>query len=120
MPEIAGVAALNNTFFSSLYSPDDASDLNKEFVAAYKKAYNETPDVFAAMAYDSALLVAEAIKAAGGPDTAKMAEAMAKVHELPGVSGKYTFNAQHDPVKSAVIIEYKEGKQMFKTKVDPK
>ncbi len=120
MPEIAGVAALNNTYFSSLYSPDDASDLNKAFVAAYEKAYSEKPDVFAALAYDSALLIAEAVKAAGGPDSAKMAEAMAKINALPGVSGKYTFNAQHDPVKSAVIIEYKDGKQVFKTKVEPK
>lgn len=120
MPEIAGVKALNNTYFSSLYSPDDASKLNKEFVAAYEKAYSEKPDVFAAMAYDSALLVADAIKTAGGPDSAKMAEAMAKVKDLQGVSGGYTFNDKHDPVKSAVIIEYKEGKQVFKSKVEAK
>ena len=42
LPEIAGKAALENTFFSSLYSPDDTSDLNKEFVAEYKKAYTPT------------------------------------------------------------------------------
>ena len=35
LPEIAGKAALENTFFSSLYSPDDTSDLNKDFVAEY-------------------------------------------------------------------------------------
>ena len=57
LPEIAGKAALENTFFSSLYSPDDTSDLNKDFVAEYKKAYNTNPDVFAALAYDSTLLL---------------------------------------------------------------
>jgi len=119
-PEIAGKAALNNTYFSSLYSPDDASDLNKEFVAAYEKAYQEKPDVFAALAYDSALLVAEAIKNADSTEPAKIAEAMAKIKGLKGVSGSVTFDAKHDPVKSAVIIEYKDGKQVFKSKVDPK
>lgn len=119
LPEIAGKAALENTFFSSLYSPDDTSDLNKEFVAEYKKAYNTNPDVFAALAYDSALLVAKAIEDAGSADPAKIGEAMAKIKGFKGVSGEVTFNEQHNPIKSAVIIEHKDGKQTFKTKVNP-
>lgn len=119
LPEIAGKAALENTFFSSLYSPDDTSDLNKEFVAEYKKAYNTNPDVFAALAYDSTLLVAKAIEDAGSADPAKIGEAMAKIKGFKGVSGEVTFNEQHNPIKSAVIIEHKDGKQTFKTKVNP-
>lgn len=119
LPEIAGKAALENTFFSSLYSPDDTSDLNKEFVAEYKKAYNTNPDVFAALAYDSTLLVAKAIEDAGSADPAKIAEAMAKIKGFKGVSGEVTFNEQHNPIKSAVIIEHKDGKQTFKAKVNP-
>lgn len=119
LPEIAGKAALENTFFSSLYSPDDTSDLNKEFVAEYKKAYNTNPDVFAALAYDSTLLVAKAIEDVGSADPAKIAEAMAKIKGFKGVSGEVTFNEQHNPIKSAVIIEHKDGKQTFKTKVNP-
>ncbi|MGE4588164.1 MAG: ABC transporter substrate-binding protein [Acidaminococcaceae bacterium] len=119
LPEIASKAALNNTYFSSLYSPDDDSQLNKDFVAAYKKAYNEKPDVFAALAYDSALLVINAIKTANTLDTVKIKDAMAKTSGFSGVSGNVTFNAQHNPVKSAVIIEYKDGVQVFKTKINP-
>lgn len=119
LPEIAGKAALENTFFSSLYSPDDTSDLNKDFVAEYKKAYNTNPDVFAALAYDSTLLVAKAIEDAGSADPAKIAEAMAKIKGFKGVSGEVTFNEEHNPIKSAVIIEHKDGKQTFKTKVNP-
>lgn len=119
LPEIAGKAALENTFFSSLYSPDDTSDLNKEFVAEYKKAYNTNPDVFAALAYDSTLLVAKAIEDAGSADPAKIAEAMAKIKGFKGVSGEVTFNEEHNPIKSAVIIEHKDGKQTFKAKVNP-
>lgn len=119
LPEIAGKVALENTFFSSLYSPDDTSDLNKEFVAEYKKAYNTNPDVFAALAYDSTLLVAKAIEDAGSADPAKIAEAMAKIKGFKGVSGEVTFNEEHNPIKSAVIIEHKDGKQIFKTKVNP-
>lgn len=119
LPEIAGKEALNNTYFTSLYSPDDATDLNKAFVAAYEKAYKAKPDVFAAMAYDCTLLVAKAIEDAKGPDPVKMAEAMAKIKGLKGVAGETTFDAQHNPIKTAVIIEYKDGAQVFKGKVEP-
>lgn len=119
MPEIVGAAALNNTYFSSLYSPDDSSDINKNFVAAYEKAYGQKPDVFAALSYDSALLVAEAIKNAGSTEPAKISEAMAKINGFSGVSGSVTFDDKHNPVKSAVILEYKDGAQSLKTKINP-
>lgn len=119
MPEIAGAAALNNTYFSSLYSPEDSSDINKNFVAAYEKAYGQKPDVFAALSYDSALLVAEAIKNAGSTEPAKISEAMAKINGFSGVSGSVTFDDKHNPVKSAVILEYKDGAQSMKTKINP-
>ena len=119
LPEIAGAGSLNNTYFSSLYSPEDASDINKNFVAAYEKAYGQKPDVFAALAYDSALLVARAVKDAGSEDPAKISEAMAKINGFNGVSGSVTFDAQHNPVKSAVILEYVDGKQALKTKINP-
>ena len=119
MPEIAGAAALNNTYFSSLYSPEDSSDINKNFVAAYEKAYGQKPDVFAALSYDSALLVAEAIKNAGSTEPAKISEAMAKINGFSGVSGSVTFDDKHNPVKSAVILEYTDGAQSLKTKINP-
>ena len=119
MPEIAGAAALNNTYFSSLYSPEDSSDINKNFVAAYEKAYGQKPDVFAALSYDSALLVVEAIKNAGSTEPAKISEAMAKINGFSGVSGSVTFDDKHNPVKSAVILEYKDGARSLKTKINP-
>lgn len=119
LPEIAGKEALNNTYFSSLYSPDDSSEVNKKFVEEYQKAYNAKPDVFAALAYDSAKLVVNAIKEANSADPAKIAAAMAKTSGFKGVSGDVVFDESHNPVKSAVIIEHVDGKQTFKTKVNP-
>lgn len=119
LPEIAGKAALNNTYFSSLYSSDEASEMNKKFVEEYQKEYNTKPDVFAALAYDSALLVAKAIEDAKSAEPAKIAEAMSKISGFKGVSGDVVFDEQHNPIKSAVIIEYIDGAQTFKTKVNP-
>mgnify|MGYP003288539826 CR=1 FL=1 len=119
LPEIAGKEALNGTFFCNLYSPDDTSDLNKNFVAEYQKMYNSKPDVFAALAHDSAMAIVKGIEDAKSADPAKVAAAVAKIKDLQGVSGALTFDDKHNPIKSAVIIEHIDGKQTFKTKINP-
>jgi len=119
LPEIAGGSALNNTFFANHYSPDDNSEAIKSFVEAYKKEYNETPDAFAALSYDATMMVIEAIKRANGVDTIKIKDELAKTKDYTAVSGKITLNETHDAVKSAVIIEMKDGKQTFKEKINP-
>ena len=119
LPEIAGGVALNNTFFANHYSPDDNSDAIKNFVEAYKKEYNETPDAFAALSYDATMMVIESIKRANSVDTVKIKDELAKTKDYTAVSGNITLNETHDAVKSAVIIEMKDGKQTFKEKVNP-
>ncbi|HWR38363.1 MAG TPA: ABC transporter substrate-binding protein [Patescibacteria group bacterium] len=119
LPEIAGAAALNNCFFSNHYSPDDNSPAVKGFVEAYKKEYNQVPDAFAALAYDATMMVVEAIKRANSADPVKIKDELAKTKDYQAVSGLISMNATHDPVKSAVIIEMKEGKQTFREKVNP-
>jgi branched-chain amino acid transport system substrate-binding protein len=119
LPEIAGAQALNNTFFANHYSPDDDSKAVKDFVAAYKKEYGQVPDAFAALSYDATMMIVDAIKRANSTDGAKVKDAMAATKDFQGVSGNITLNATHDPIKSAVIIEMKDGKQTFKAKVNP-
>lgn len=117
--EIAGPAALNGVFFSNHYSPEDKDPKVVKFVEAYKKEYNQTPDALAALGYDAALMLIDAIKRANSDDSAKIKDALAQTKNLQGVSGIITLNANHDPVKSAVVIEMKDGKQVFKEKVNP-
>ncbi len=119
LPEIAGAQALNNTFFANHYSPDDNSPAIKTFVDAYKAEYKETPDAFAALAYDATMMVIESIKRANGVDTVKIKDELAKTKDYNAVSGLITLNETHDAVKSAVIIEMKDGKQTFKEKINP-
>ena len=119
LPEIAGIQALNNTFFANHYSPDDNSESIKNFVEAYKKEYNETPDAFAALSYDATMMIIESIKRANSVDTVKIKDELAKTKDYAAVSGTITLNETHDAVKSAVIIEMKEGKQTFKEKINP-
>jgi branched-chain amino acid transport system substrate-binding protein len=117
--EIAGAAALNNGFFSNHYSPQDTDPNVVKFVEAYKKEYGQEPSALAALGYDSALMLIDAIKRAGSAEPAKIAEALAQTKNLQVSTGIITLDASHNPVKSAVIIEMKDGKQVFKEKINP-
>ncbi|KYD30212.1 hypothetical protein B4113_0422 [Geobacillus sp. B4113_201601] len=117
--EIAGKDALNNTYITNHYSSGDPDPKIQEFVKAFKAKYNKAPDAFNALGYDTAYFLADAIKRAGSADPVKIKDALAKTKDLQLVTGIFTINEKHDPIKSAVILEYKDGQQQFKTKVNP-
>ena len=117
--EIAGTGPLNNTVFSNHYSAEDKDPRVVKFVEDYKKEYNEAPSAFSALGYDTALMLIDAIKRAGSDDPEKIREALEKTKDLQVVTGILTLDANHNPIKSAVVVEMKDGKQVFKEKVNP-
>ncbi|MFD4817022.1 ABC transporter substrate-binding protein [Peribacillus butanolivorans] len=117
--EIAGAEALKNTFITNHYSPEDEDAKIQDFVAAYKKKYNKTPDAFAALGYDTGYYLADAIKRSGDASPEKIRQALEDVKDLQLVSGTLNLDENHDPIKSATILEYVDGKQTFKTKINP-
>ncbi|AZB40995.1 ABC transporter substrate-binding protein [Bacillus sp. FJAT-42376] len=120
LAEIAGGDALNNTFITNHYSSGDPDEKIQKFVKAFKGKYKDkSPDAFAALGYDTAYYLADAIKRAGSGDPVKIQKALAETKDLALVSGNLTLDKNHDPVKSAAILEYKDGQQQFKTKVEP-
>lgn len=119
LAEVAGAEALNNTYFTNHYSVEDTSAASKAFVEAYKKEYGQMPDAMAVLGYDAANVLIDAIKRANSAEPGKIREALAQTKDYPAVTGATTLNATHDAVKSAVIIEMQNGKQMFKATVKP-
>jgi branched-chain amino acid transport system substrate-binding protein len=118
--QIAGAQALENTYYSTHYSPEAADPKVQAFVAAFKAKFNgEVPDAMAALGYDSAMVLADAIKRAGSTDGAKVRAALATTKDFPCVTGKTTLNAKRDASKSAVIITSKEGKFKYLQTVEP-
>ncbi|WP_416341296.1 ABC transporter substrate-binding protein [Sporomusa sphaeroides] len=118
--EIAGAASLNNTYFSSHFSSQDTDPNVVKFIAAYKKEYNQDPSVFSALGYDAGLLMIDAIKRANSTDPQKIRDAIEQTKDLQLSTGIVTIDANHNPIKSAVVIEMKDGKQVFKEKITPK
>lgn len=117
--EIAGADALKNTYITNHYSPEDEDAKIQDFVAAFEKEYDKTPDAFAALGYDTGYYLADAIKRSGDASPEKIRQALEDVKDLQLVSGTLNLDENHDPIKSATILEYVDGKQTFKTKINP-
>jgi len=113
-----GGAAVEGGVFSNHFSKDDPSPKTQTFVKAYTAKYGAAPDSFAALAYDAAGLFLDAFKTAGSIKGSDIRDAM-KNTSFVGISGAYKFDANRDPIKSAVIIKIVNGQQTFLTTVNP-
>ncbi|MCX8023816.1 MAG: ABC transporter substrate-binding protein [Thermanaerothrix sp.] len=118
------LAAADGGYFTNHYSPDDPRPEVQNFRKAYGEKYKDendnpkVPDALAALAYDATNLLLEAINQAGTTDTAKVKDTLEKI-KFSGVSGQITFDANHNPIKSAVILAVKDGAVKFETVVNP-
>lgn len=117
--KVAGAANLNNTFFTTDFTAEDKDAKVVKFVADFQAKYNKVPNSFNALGYDSVQMLAQAIKDAGAADPVKIKDALAKIKDFVGVTGKITIDANHNPIKAGIIIEYVNGKQVMKTRVQP-
>jgi branched-chain amino acid transport system substrate-binding protein len=111
--------AVEGGYFSNHYSPEDTRPEVQDWVNKYKAKYNVVPDALATLGYDATNLLINAVVTAGSADSTKIRDAMAATKGFKAVSGSITFDQNGDPVKSAVVIQIKDGKQKFAEAVNP-
>ena len=120
-PELVNVAgdAIEGGYFSNHYSPEDTRPEVVNWVKKYKEKFQQTPDALGTLAYDATNMLLEAIRKANSGDPGKIRDALASLSGFEGVTGKFTMDANGDPIKSAVIIRIQGGKQKFLQVVNP-
>ena len=118
--ELAGADALNNTYITNHYSSEDPDATIQKFVEAFKAEYNEAPNAFHALGYDSIYFIVDAIKRVDGDITGEaIQKQLAQTKDLSLITGTFTVDENHNPVKSATVLEFVDGKQQFNSKVNP-
>ena len=109
---------LKDTYFCANY----AKGSNAEFEDAYKAEYGqEYPNGFSPLGYDAAKTIVYGLQAAedagleAGTDDYKQAviDAIAS-GTIDGITGAFTFDEHHDPVKQTAILTYVDGKPVLK------
>ena len=117
--EIGG-KALEGSFYSNHYFAGDPAPAVREFVQKYEERYGAKPDSLAALGYDAARLLADAIKRAGTTDGPKLREAIAQTKDFVGVTGTINLGPTRDPIgKKLVVVEIRNGDLALKATVDP-
>lgn len=109
MAQSLSPAYLQNLFYTDHYANDASEPVAEEFAEAYYEKYGELPDSYAALGYDSFMMVAEAVRRSGSADPEKIAEELAKTIDYHGVTGMIALDANHDAIKPVFIMTFWQG-----------
>ena len=117
--ELAGADNVDNVFYASHFTPNSEDPKVQDFLAAFEAEYGKPADSFAALAYDAAQLVFDAIATADSTDPQAITDALAATEDFEGVTGTFSFDENHNPIKSAFVIELQDGVEVGNSVVEP-
>ncbi|HZJ86489.1 MAG TPA: ABC transporter substrate-binding protein [Erysipelotrichaceae bacterium] len=106
-------------YFTNHFAKTDEAAIVKDFIENYSKKYGGSPTTFSALGYDSAYVMAEAIKNAGSTESSDLVNQLLKT-EITGVTGNFVFSENGDPQKSISIIQIIDGQLVLIDKVTSK
>jgi len=120
--ELAKIAgdAINGNYYSNHYVPDEDRPEVRNFVGNYQKKYGKTPDALAALGYDAALVLFDAMERAPSLDGKPLRDAIAGTKNFTGVTGTFSIDENRNAKKSAVIVEYQGGKKVMAARIEKK
>ncbi|CAM4126543.1 ABC transporter substrate-binding protein [Streptococcus penaeicida] len=110
--ELGGKDNVTNVYYLSGYS-ESISKKAAAFAKHYKKRYGQEPSMFAALAYDSVYMAAEAAKDA--KSSKDISKGIAKLQNFEGVTGTMSVDKKHNPIKSVTVIGLTKGKESSTT-----
>ncbi|MEP6757549.1 MAG: ABC transporter substrate-binding protein [Chthonomonadales bacterium] len=100
--------ALEDCVFTDHYFSTELKDKGiEDFVAGFTKKYGAAPDALAALGYDAAKLMIDALKRAKTLDGKGIRAAIAETKDFAGVSGTITIDANGNARKSALVMQIK-------------
>lgn len=114
-----GKTAINGGYFSNHYTTESTDPAVQKFIADFKAEYNEVPDGLAAMGYDAAKVLIDALNRATELSPKALRDAIAQTKDFPGVTGKISINEQRNAVKAAVVVQVDGTRNKYVTTVNP-
>ena len=103
-----GKEAVEGVRFAGFFHQEKSSEQAQEFVKAFRLRYQQEPDSYAALAYDSVRLVIEAAK--HGASRSQIYAYLNALGAYEGVTGKIAFDKQHDAQSKIMILTIKNGR----------
>lgn len=108
-----GGKSVEGTVFTSPFFREEPRAIVQDFIKAYKEKYSKDPDMLAAQAYDSVLILADAIKRSNSTDKEAIRKALSETKGFEGVTGKFSFDEKNEVVKPIIITKVENGKFVY-------
>jgi branched-chain amino acid transport system substrate-binding protein len=99
-----------NVYAITSYPGPDLASSNAEFAKNYQAQFHDSPDANAALAYDGARILIEALRAANGTNAPKLREALAGLQGFESVTGPLTFGDDHFAKRPLFMVQIKQGR----------
>jgi branched-chain amino acid transport system substrate-binding protein len=116
--QVAGKAADGN-YYTDHFSAADPDPKVQKFVQTYRAKYATLPDALAALWYDGARLLAQAVQRAGSADPEKIRDALAGTRDFNGVTGRISIDDNRNASKPGVILEIVNGEPKLVQQITP-
>jgi branched-chain amino acid transport system substrate-binding protein len=116
--QVAGKAADGN-YYTDHFSAADPDPKVQKFVQTYRAKYATLPDALAALWYDGARLLAQAVQRAGSADPEKVRDALAATRDFDGVTGRISIDDNRNASKPGVILEIVNGEPKLVQQITP-
>jgi branched-chain amino acid transport system substrate-binding protein len=116
--QIAGKSADGN-YYTDHFSAADPSSRVQKFVETYRAKYHAVPDALAALWYDGARLLFQAVQRAGSTDSGKVRDALASTRNFDGVTGSISIDENRNAAKPGVILQIENGEMKMVQEVNP-
>ena len=117
--ELAGVENMNDVYYTSHFVVTSEDPNVQEFVTNYQEEFDIEADMFTGLAYDSVYVIKEAIERVESTDPKDVNEALADTTDFEGITGTFSFDKMHDPIKTVNIIEIQDNEEAGVYEVDP-
>jgi branched-chain amino acid transport system substrate-binding protein len=116
--QVAGKSADGN-YYTDHFSAAALDPRVQKFVQEYRGKYGSVPDALAALWYDGARILAQALQRAGSNDPTKVRDALAATRDFDGVTGRISIDANRNAAKPGVILKIDNGVPAMVEQVTP-
>jgi branched-chain amino acid transport system substrate-binding protein len=118
LSEIGG-EAINGSYFSNHYTTESSDPVVVDFIKRFKERTNETPDGLAALGYDAARILIQAMENASDLTPEAIRAELAKTEDFVGVTGRISIDQQRNANKPAVVVKVDGITNRYVTTISP-
>lgn len=117
-----GGDALNNTYITNHFADDNPLPKVRAFIEKYKAKFETNPDSLAALGYDTAYLLADALRRAKSTEGASLRNAIAETKDFSGAAGNISrFSPARNPIKPVIVLKLnpQTARFLYQTTIEP-